>query len=94
VKLGRGDAAGAEAAYAEGLAIRRALAKTDPGNVQWQTDVVVSLYKIAGVSEGARRTDAVNEALGILGRLKAQGALTAEQQSWPDALRALLPESP
>ncbi|MCP4381910.1 MAG: tetratricopeptide repeat protein [Hyphomicrobiales bacterium] len=44
-----GDAAGARAAYEEGLAIARRLADTDPANTLWQRDVAVGLNKIGDV---------------------------------------------
>jgi len=52
VKRASGDQAGALEAYEKSLAIARRLAGIDPGNVGWQTDLVVSLYKIAIVAEG------------------------------------------
>ncbi|MCP4386459.1 MAG: TIR domain-containing protein, partial [Hyphomicrobiales bacterium] len=47
--LTAGDAAGALAAYEQGLAIARRLVETDPDNTEWQRDVSVSLGKIGDV---------------------------------------------
>jgi hypothetical protein len=49
------------------------LAAADPGNVMWQTDLVVSHYKMAVASEAKRENLA--EALSILRRLDAAGTL-------------------
>ena len=64
------------------------LAARDPANTQWQTDLVVSLTKIASVLEnqGAfeRKQAAVNyeRALKILRLLPAADRLTGEQKDW------------
>ena len=56
VKRSQNDNAGALAAYDESLAIARHLAAADPGNVQWQTDLVVSLYKVAILADGEKKS--------------------------------------
>jgi hypothetical protein len=68
VLVAQGDLKGALPAYREGLDIARALAAKDPGNAQWQTDVVVSLVKVARVGDDPRPR--LSEALTILTRLK------------------------
>jgi len=60
------------AAYQKALAIGDKLAAADPGNAGWQTDLVVSYYKIASVSE--TKEPNLAKALEILRRLDAVGA--------------------
>ena len=84
VKRSTGDQAGALAAYEESLAIARRLAGLDPGNVSWQTDLVVSLYKIAIMADGERKRTALDEAIKIVERLDAEGKLSPAQKGWKD----------
>jgi hypothetical protein len=79
VKLKEGDHEGALAAYEEGLAIRRELAK-DLSNAEAQTDLAFSLYKIAHA--GADAKDRLSEALTILKDLDAQGRLPPDKKAW------------
>ena len=81
--------AGALAAYEESLAIARRLAAIDPGNVSWQTDLVVSLYKIAIMAEGERKQAALDDAIKIVDRLDAEGKLSPAQKDWKNKLLAL-----
>ena len=46
----------------------------------WQTDLVVSLYKIAIMAEGERKQAALDEAIQIVDRLDAEGKLSPAQQ--------------
>lgn len=87
VRLRAGDAAGAMAAYAEGLDIHRALAEKDPDNTQWQTDVVVSLWKLSQLEQGTTGRGYLEEALSILERLSSQRLLSADQQGWIEILK-------
>jgi hypothetical protein len=89
VKRSTGDLTGALEAYEESLAIARRLAAIDPGNVSWQTDLVVSLYKIALMAEGERRQAALDEAITMVERLDAEGKLSPAQKGWKDRLLAL-----
>ena len=89
VKRSQGDREGALAAYEESLDIARHLAAVDPGNVQWQTDLVVSLYKIAILADGDRKSAAVDEALKIVEQLDAAGKLSPDKKDWKDRLLAL-----
>ena len=59
------------------------------GNVQWQTDLVVSLYKIAILADGERKSAALDEALKIVERLDAEGKLSPDKKDWKDKLLAL-----
>ena len=73
-KLQIGDPAGARDAYLEGLARARQLVAADPNNVQWQGDVVVSLWKLAtATSDRSAKRSILHEALGLVERLEAQG---------------------
>ena len=58
-------------------------------NVQWQTDLVVSLYKLAPVADGDRKSAALDEALKIVEQLDAEGKLTPDKKNWKDMLLAL-----
>ena len=49
VQVALGDLAGALVSYRESLAIRERLAKSDPGNAQWQFDLGISNERIGGV---------------------------------------------
>jgi len=76
------------AAYQKSLGIREKLVAADQGNTQWQTELVVSLYKIAGFGEG--RDANLNRSLEILRRLDAAGALSADQTGWITAIEEAL----
>jgi hypothetical protein len=51
VDSAQGDLPSALSSYKEGLQIRQKLAARDPGNAQWQTDLVISQWKLAVVLE-------------------------------------------
>jgi hypothetical protein len=80
----------------EDLQIRQKLAARDPGNAQWQTDLVISLWKLAAVLEqqgtpqkreaGAK----YQQALEILRPLAVENRLTAEQKKWIARIEARL----
>jgi hypothetical protein len=89
VTSARGDKAGALAAYEESLAIVRRLADTDNSNVEWQTDLVVSLYKIANLADGETKDAALDEALKLVERLDAEGKLSPDKKDWKGKLLAL-----
>ena len=72
----------------------RKLAASDPGNAEWQTDVVVSLYKVSTVSDPPRARAALREALAIVEALARDNRLTAAQKNWPQLLRDALAELP
>jgi hypothetical protein len=84
----QGDLAGALILYRGSLAIRKVLAQKDPSNVQWQTDVVVSLYKLAGAGDNPRAN--LIEALAILKRLNAAGTLPPDKTGWIPRIEAAL----
>ncbi len=67
------------AGYQKSIAIAEKLAAADPGNALWQTDLVVSLYKVSTVGE-AKEANLAKE-LDILRRLDAIAALSADQKS-------------
>ena len=85
---------GALKSYQDGLDIRKRLAALDPANTEWQTDLVVSAWKMSGlVPHGlTREASAVQlqDALVILARLKANGALRADQQGWSQMIQQRL----
>ena len=49
VQVAQADLAAALASYREGLAIGERLAKSDPGNTDWQDDLAVSYMKLGEV---------------------------------------------
>jgi hypothetical protein len=65
--VAQGELAEALASYEAGLAIRERLAAQDPGNAQWQRDLIVSGVKLGGVAE---RAGSINKA-----RQRYEGAL-------------------
>jgi len=90
-KLQIGDPAGARNAYLEGLALARQLAAADPNNLQWQGDVVVSLWKLAtATSDRSAKISVLHEALDLVERLEAQGALRPNQRNWRAMIEAAI----
>jgi hypothetical protein len=77
------------AAFEESLTIARELADTVKDNIDVQTDLVVSLYKLAKVSVGEQKEAAIGEGLKLLARLDADGKLTEDQKGWGDSFRSL-----
>ena len=92
MKRRSGDGPGALAAYEEGLAIARELAG-DKSNAEAQTDVVVSLFKLAQAGEEAEGH--LTEALALLRDLDARARLSPDKKGWiaivSDALKKLDP---
>ncbi len=70
----------ARTAYGESLDIARRLAESDPGNAQAQTDLVVSLTRVADVADDPEPL--YRECLDILRKLDGQGRLSPEQKGW------------
>ena len=70
------------------------LAASDPKNSDWQTDLVASAWRLSGLihDTASQRAAAVllRNALQILARLKAAGALRADQQSWSQMIQQRL----
>jgi len=83
VLVSQGNLPAALTAYRASLAIRETLAKRDPGNSQWQTDVAVSCSKLgthAGLTTHERR-NYLHRGLQIQEDLKTRGRL-APNQNW------------
>lgn len=57
--------------------------------MQWQTDLVVSLYKIATFAEGEKKSAVIDQAIKIVERLDAEGRLPPDKKNWKDKLSAL-----
>jgi tetratricopeptide (TPR) repeat protein len=89
-KLGTGNRSAAEDLFAQALMIIRGLTAKDPSNVNWQTNLVVNLYRIASLQDGPGRIQTLNEALEILQQLRDTGHLTADKIGWPDAIAQML----
>lgn len=94
LQIANGRHAEASRAYKNGLEIEKNLAQLDRTNIQWQVDVVVTAWKLSGlVPDGLTRQESatqLQEALAILSRLKAAGALRADQQDWSQMIQQRL----
>jgi hypothetical protein len=89
ISAARGDRDGALKAYKDGLDIAKQLAARDPANVVWQTDLVVSAWKLAETAEDKQH---LASGLAILKRLYAEGKLTADQKKWIAAFEEAMQE--
>jgi hypothetical protein len=85
VALGKSQLA--NALFEEAVSISRQLAggKTDR-DVRAQTDLIINLYRLAGVSTPTRGEN-LDEAITIADRLAQAGALPPNAQNWPALLR-------
>ena len=75
----QGELGAALAAYRAGMAIRERLAAADPGNAEWQRDLIVSCVKLAEAEPATAplslgRALAVARALSEVGRLAPRDA--------------------
>jgi hypothetical protein len=85
--LGQGEPA--KTFFEKSLRIRERLAADEPNRADYQTDLVVSLIRMAGFepeSGGAM----LQRALSILETLRAREALLPTQELWLDAIRRML----
>jgi hypothetical protein len=74
------------------LVIRDRLGAADPGNAQWQIDIVMLLLGLAQAGEDPPARLA--RALEIVRRLEAEGKLTPDQKSWPQAIEQAIAALP
>lgn len=88
IRRAQGNLSGALEAYQAGLDIRQTLATADPGNTEWQRDLIVSLVKLAEAGEDAVRH--YSQALDIAGRLETEGKLAPTDTWMVDVLRERL----
>ena len=92
----QGDLSSALSSYKQFQEIAQKLAAHDPGNVQWKTDLVLSLWKLASILEQQgtpqKREAGVNyqRALELLRALAVENRLTAEQKTWISQLEVRL----
>ena len=77
-----GKRADALASYQAGLTIAKRLAALDKANTEWQTDLVVSFWKLGKLASPKEAAVLLRDALNILKRLDAAGALHADQKDW------------
>ena len=89
---GMGRREEALAAFRQCLAIREALAQLDPGNADWQIDLVIVLFKLAEVGDEARSRLAL--ALQILRQLASERKLPPVQQAWIGLIERALANLP
>ncbi|SEA43520.1 hypothetical protein SAMN05660964_01606, partial [Thiothrix caldifontis] len=70
------------------------LADNDPSNAEWQTDVVVSHFKLLDIEQQQDNTKAARahgeKALAILKPLEEQGLLHGQQQQWIKGVEEML----
>ena len=71
--------------YRDSLAIAERLAAGDPGNAEWQRDLVASHYQLALAGGDAR--EHLTRALGIALAMQANGILAPADAWIPDMLR-------
>jgi hypothetical protein len=72
--------------------MREALARLDPGNADWQIDLVIVLFKLAEVGDEARSRLAL--ALQILRQLASERKLPPVQQAWIGLIERALANLP
>ena len=94
MRLAAGDRAGALLAYDESLAIARKPSPPIRAMPHWQTNLVISLYKVGTASDPPRARAVLREALAIVERLARDGKLTDAEQDWPQLLRDALAKLP
>jgi hypothetical protein len=64
--------------YERACALIQTLSQKDPANAQWQTDLIISAYKLASLG-GPEACRHAQEGLAIAKRLAAEGKLAADQ---------------
>jgi hypothetical protein len=92
VRVAQGDLPQALAAFQAGLAIREKLATADPGNAQWQRDLIASNVKLAETGDRPRKRLA--RALKIARALSDSGRLAPADQWMIDDLKKRVAELP
>ena len=97
VLVAQGEGGAALAAYGSGMAIAERLAAADPGNAEWQRDLIVSCVKLAEAEPATARVPlgralAVARALSEAGRLAPRDVWILEELE--RRLRALDNEAP
>jgi hypothetical protein len=97
VQKARGDLAAALKSYQGDLAITERLAKTDPGNAEWQRDLSVSLSRLADVhkqsGDKAKAREYLRQGQAIMARLtklSPDNAAWRNDLAWFDAQIAAL----
>lgn len=85
VLLAQGDLAGAQARYAESLAIRQALAAADPSSASLQRDVWTSMWRLQRFPESGVTWANIVEAME---RMQSRGVLAPRDQQWLTRARA------
>jgi tetratricopeptide (TPR) repeat protein len=93
-KRSLGDTAGALDLSAEGLIIIHSLVAGEPANARLQLQLVMNLCQLASLEGGLKRKGALEEALGILERLKEANQLPPDKTGWLDSIRQMLASSP
>ena len=93
-KLSLGDTASARELGAEALTIIRRLAASNSANVQRRLQLVMNLYLLASLTNGADRKQALEEALAILEQLRQANQLPADKIEWADKIRQMLASQP
>ena len=72
------------------MTIRKRLAELDKSNIQWQTDLVVSFWKLSELASPKEAAALLRNALNILQKLDSAGALHADQKGWQEMVQERL----
>lgn len=86
LSVANGDRAAALKSYQDSLTIAQTLVELDPKQVEWQTDIVVSYFKLSEV-EPAKKTQYLQDALKILQTLHAENRLSKDKQDWIEIIQ-------
>jgi hypothetical protein len=94
LNVGLGDLQAAAKAYDERVELDRRMLQRDPDDVDWQTDLVMSLRTIAELKihnrDLAAARAAITEALALVDRLERIGMHGASERGWSSAARQAL----
>jgi tetratricopeptide (TPR) repeat protein len=82
----------AQASLRQAVAIREQIAKIDPDNALWQTELASSLMQLAAAGDDPPAH--LKEALALLQKLDAAGKLGTAQKPWIDAIKLALAAPP
>ena len=98
MRRAQGDLPGALQAFTEGMNIRDQLAAADPGNAEWQRDLIVSHWKLADLLERPDRAAEAaghwSQALAIARTLAATGRLAPTDAYLVETLEHRLAAAP
>ncbi|MGI9489863.1 MAG: tetratricopeptide repeat-containing protein, partial [Geminicoccaceae bacterium] len=91
VRVAQGDLDGAGEAYRAGLAIIERLAAADPGNAEWQRDLIVSRWKLGDLAGRYVSEDALHHwraALKLAEELENSGRLLPTDSHFVETIQS------